>query len=263
LATTDTKVYALTGEPGSSTLYALDVLGTNADWKPVTSDYKNIQSIYGAKDTLFACAMLDTSTFVTLYDKGGALQALGGSGFLQGAVYLDPNYYLAGTGIYTLNGDALTLVSDSELTVIGLIALKDIVVGVSRDGTILYGNSDGFTQAKETSVTFTGAIAAWKKDGEGTDAVLLLLGIQGGSTAATHGYREILLSNGNLVSTDLGLRTPGKAEPSSVSDYDKYYSSLGKHPVVNLYQASDGILFAGTTKNGLWSYRNDQWNAEP
>ncbi|MDR1302532.1 MAG: hypothetical protein LBK43_08710 [Treponema sp.] len=265
LAATTNQVYALTGKPGSSSLYTLDTSATNVDWKPVTSTYKNIQSIYGAKDTLFACAMIDTSTFVMLWDVDETLQKLtGGSGFLYGAVNHGSDYYLAtGTGIYTRNGETLTLVSGSGTEpVIGLITLKDMVVGVRRDGTLLYGDSSSFTQVKESGVTFTGAIAAWKKDNEETDA-LLLLGIQGGSTAATHGYREILLSDGSLLSTDLGLRTPGKAEPSSVSDYDKYYSSIGKHPIVNLYQAPDGILFAGTTKNGLWSYRNDQWNAEP
>jgi hypothetical protein len=264
LAATATHVYALTGEPGSSALlYALEASDANSAWKPVTSSYRNIQSIYGAGEELFACAMIDPSTFVMLHEVEGTLQLLtGGSGFLRGAVSKGTDYYLAGTGIYTLAGETLTRVSGTEeFTVIGLITLKDKVVGVSTGGIILYGDSEGFTRA-DTGVTFTGAIASWKKDGEETDA-LLLLGIQGGSVAATHGYREILLSEGTLLPDALGLRIPGQNEPSSVSDYDKYYSSLGKHPVVSLYQAADGILFAGTTKNGLWSYRNNQWNAEP
>ncbi|MDR2392569.1 MAG: hypothetical protein LBD93_00185 [Treponema sp.] len=263
LAATETQLYALTGEPGSTALYALSVSDTNADWKQITSNYGNIQSIYGAGDRLFAGAMIDTSTFGMFYDNAGKLEALsGGSGFLQGAAVYAGTYYLAGTGIYSLEGTSLTLVSDTAgITVVGLLQVGDGILGVG-DGKILYGPSGGFT-VEDKGVTFTGALALWGKKGKEAKT-LLLLGIQGSSTSTTHGYRELVLKEDSLDPGDMSLKTPGNnPEASSISNYDKYSSSLGKHPVMALFQAPDGILFAGTTKNGLWSYRNEQWNAEP
>jgi hypothetical protein len=265
LAATESYVYALTGEPGSTGLYKWDTTRTDATWESV-ANAAHIQSIYGAKDTLFACAMTDTSTFTMWHDINGTLQALtGGSGFLQGAAYNNGTYYLAGTGIYTLTGVTLTLVPGTEgLPMAGLITLKDnTVAGVS--GKKLLFQSGGAFKQQDMGVTFTGAMALWEKKTEQDEKkTLLLLGMQGSSTSTTHGYREILLSNGSLNPDNLSLRTPG-TDPSnsSVSNYDKYNSSLGKHPVMTLFQAADGTLFAGTTKNGLWSYRNEQWNAEP
>ncbi|MDR1956795.1 MAG: hypothetical protein LBQ30_08085 [Treponema sp.] len=265
LAATNTKVYALTGEPGSSILYSMDTGQSPREWKPVaSSSHPNIQSIYGAGDSLFAGAMTGSDTFAVLYDKDGTLQALEGDmGLLRGAAFDGTAYYLAGTGIYTLTDTTLSQVSGTAgVSVVGLITVDSTILGVSRDGKLFFNDSGGFTSV-ETGATFTGALGLWKKDAAAASHTLLLLGIQGGSTSTTHGYREIILKDGKL-DTDKSLHIPGKdPSNSSVSDYDKYNSSLGKHPVVMLRQAQDGILFAGTTKNGLWSYRNEQWNAEP
>ncbi|MDR1985761.1 MAG: hypothetical protein LBP88_02165 [Treponema sp.] len=262
LAATASHLYALAGEPGSAKLYRRD---TSGNWESI-ANAANIQSIYGAEEKLFAGAMTGTSSFTMLYvdDNGGALTPLsGGSGLLQGAEYTNSTYYLAGTGIYRLENDETTLtpVKGTEgLPMVGLIALKDdnTVVGVGRKTLLTVKNS--VVKAYDMGVTFTGAMALWGRLTSSEEKILLLLGIQGSSTSTTHGYREILLSSGGLGA--LNLRTPG-ADPSSVSNYDKYNSSLGKHPVLTLFQAPDGVLFAGTTKNGLWSYRDDQWNAEP
>ncbi|MHB9291344.1 hypothetical protein Holit_00419 [Hollandina sp. SP2] len=287
LAATESHLYALTGDPGSTALYKWDPANEDEDWEPV-ANAEQVQSIYGAKNTLFAGAMIGTSTFTMLYESDdGSLVALsGGSGFLQGAVHNGTAYYLAGTGIYKLEDNetnpTFTLVDDTEgLPMAGLITLEDnTVVGVSGK-KLLTIKPDDEVQQYDMGATFTGAMALWGEGGEGgtetgeeagtegeeteqdeRTALLLLLGIQGSSTSTTHGYREILLSNGTLNSSEVKLRTPG-TDPSSVSNYDKYNSSLGKHPVTTLFQAADGVLFAGTTKNGLWSYRNEQWNAEP
>ena len=266
LAATESHLYALTGEPGATALYK---------WDPVTDageavgNAGRIQSIYGANKKLFACA--GTDPFTLLHDNGGTLEELsGGNGFLQGAVYKGTDYYLAGTGIFRLAGTNLTVVTGTEGSVFsGLIVLEDQVVGVSGQTLFVLSPEGALQEKKDMGATFTGAMALWGKKVEPAQEApepktLLLLGIQGSSTSTTHGYREILLSNGTLNPGDMDLRTPGRdPSNSSVSDYDKYNSSLGKHPVLTLFQAADGILFAGTTKNGLWSYRNDQWNAEP
>jgi hypothetical protein len=269
LAATERYLYALTGEPGSTALYKWDSTATNADWEAV-DNAAHVQSIYGAQDKLFACAGSDP--FTLWHDDGGALAELsGGSGFLQGAAFNKTDYYLAGAGIYKLSGTTLSPVAGTgAFTVAGLITLEDnTVVGVSGQNLLAIKPGGEFTQ-KDMGATFTGALALWGKKTEAEQAAaaepktLLVLGIQGSSTSTTHGYREILLSSGTLNPDAMALRTPGKdPSNSSVSDYDKYNSSLGKHPVMTLFQAADGILFAGTTKNGLWSYRNDQWNAEP
>lgn len=268
LAATESHLYALTGEPGSTALYKWDPTATDADWEAV-ANAAHIQSIYGAKDRLFAGA--GTSSFTLLYvNNNGTLEELSKDiGFLQGAVYNGTDYYLAGTGIFRLeeiNTMNLTEVTGTEGSVFsGLITLEDdhTVVGVSGQ-TLFVLSAEGALTKKDMGATFTGAMALWKKEPKQEAATLLLLGIQGSYTSTTHGYREILLSSGTLNTDDMDLRTPGRdPSNSSVSDYDKYYSSLGKHPVMTLFQAADGILFAGTTKNGLWSYRNEQWNAEP
>jgi hypothetical protein len=266
LAATESHLYALTGEPESTALYKWDPTATDADWEAV-ANAAHIQTIYGVHKKLFACA--GTGAFTMLDDDtNGALAELsGGSGFLQGAAYNETDYYLAGTGIYRLDDTTLTVVPVPETdgsTFSGLMALQDNTLVGASGGTLFVLSEEGALTKKDMGATFTGAMALWKKEPKQEAATLLLLGIQGSYTSTTHGYREILLSSGTLNTDDMDLRTPGRdPSNSSVSDYDKYYSSLGKHPVMTLFQAADGILFAGTTKNGLWSYRNEQWNAEP
>lgn len=261
LAAAGTTLYALTGEPGSTRVSAWD--DASGEWREIPSDYGNIQSIYGAGQRLFAGAMINTDTFAMLYDSGGSLERLsGGRGFLQGAVFDGSDYYLAGTGLYTFvegSVPSLNLVEGSEgLPIAGLITLTDkTIAGVSGQSLFSFTAAGNFTQ-HDMGVSFTGALALWGKEAE--DKTLLLLGIQGSSTSTTHGYRELLLNKGSLG--DMSLKIPGNHTESSISNFDKYNSSLGKHPVLVLSQAPDGVLFAGTTKNGLWSYRNEQWNAE-
>ncbi|MDR2393387.1 MAG: hypothetical protein LBD93_04440 [Treponema sp.] len=266
LAATTTRLYALAGEPGAAQLYyATNLRGSKPLWKDVASTpgYSNIQSIYGAGDQLFVGAMLDADTFAMLYVQNDNLTLLeGGKGFLRGAAYTGDAYYLAGEGLYILEGKNLSPVPSAEGYIFsGLIALEDkTLVGVSGK-TLVTVSPEGNLGKKDMGVTFTGALALWGAEPE--EKKLLLLGIQGASTSTTHGYRELLLNAEGGLDAALSIRIPGKEALSSVSDYEKYNSSIGKHPAIALMQAPDGILFAGTTKNGLWSYRDEQWNAEP
>jgi hypothetical protein len=109
---------------------------------------------------------------------------------------------------------------------------------------------------------------------------LLLLGIRGKGTSQTHGYREMVLDN--ITGHPTGaIKENGDSSPTSVSNKPKYTASLGIHPVTSILQVPDIAgsntdystniganpaweppIFASTSLNGLWSYRNGEWNAE-
>jgi hypothetical protein len=151
--------------------------------------------------------------------------------------------------------------SDGKLTVSGSKGLNIAgILGnyvVTGDGKILEISGNSINTIINSGPRFTGAMASWSHGGKN----LLLLGIK--SSSYELGYRELDLSNRSL-------NIPGDLKPdSSVSDRDKYISTLGKHAVTAFYVTtetggSDGLplIFASTQKAGLWSYRNNEWNAE-
>lgn len=69
-----------------------------------------------------------------------------------------------------------------------------------------------------------------------------------------------------LILNSNSFREPGKTPPTTVGDNERYISSLGKVPVNHIFQAEDGVLFAATQKEGVWSYRKrdgvEMWNSE-
>jgi hypothetical protein len=287
LAATDTKLYALVGEPGSAALRRLTPADTSPVWQDI-SGAGNVQTIYGAETYLFAGkATLGSSSNPTLtgsilyVDEAGtslSSQALSAGQLLSGAAFMDDAYYLAtsGSGLFTVAGTALsdgsataTLVDTSDhKNLVGIKQVGDTIVVVARKGYgeydyILYGGSGGFTPVL-TSVKFTGAIATYKNEKDGVDT-LLLLGIQGSSTSTTYGYREIVLGENGAFPTSVGLQTPGAAT-SSVTDEDQYTVTIGAQPLSSIFQAKDGTPFASTLQKGLWSYRTHDdksyWNTE-
>ena len=163
---------------------------------------------------------------------------------------------LGGTGIFTYQWmrDGTPIGTDSETyTLVDLDSDEEISVTVSCGGI--------------SSVTSAGLkifpADPWKTK-------LLLLGIKGQESSLTHGYRELVLDDFG-VPTNESLRTPGEYELSSVSDRNRYDASIGIHPVESIMQVPPTIenkptaeppIFASTAKNGLWSYRKKQWNAE-
>jgi hypothetical protein len=298
LAVTEGYLFALTtfnGDPaGSVTLRSIGLteIQNNGDWKTVGAPRRS-QSLYAAGTRVFVGVMTDTGTFKD--DDGteavvevsstrvSGFEIWGGTEdatdlaclkekttFLTGAAFDGTTYYLAvnrpyahGGGIYTFDGSTVSnaAVSGSKgLDMAGILALGDnSVVGAARNGALLYGNSGGFTPLL-TGVTFTGAMGLWKN--ESGEVRLLLLGAQGGSTSTTHGYREMALGSDGAFDAASRLSSPGSGENSTITNADKYESSLRRHPVVGIIQAPDRTLFAATVKNGLWAYRNDEWNAE-
>jgi hypothetical protein len=99
----------------------------------------------------------------------------------------------------------------------------------------------------------------------GSSSNLLLIGVKG--AVYNLGYREAWVNG----SDGFALRSPGGSTQDSsirVEDKDKYSATLAKCAVNSLIQADDGsgggwpVIFASTQKDGLWSYRNNEWNAE-
>lgn len=277
LAVTAGYLYALTGAPPYAGISRYD--GTA--WAAVnfTPSLGNIQTIYGADDALFI-GIMEGSDFSIwgLGDDDSAAPIKSGTKLLTGAAILGTTVYLAtaGDGIYAFGIPGVQgplPIGDSgdpesyKANMAGIIAVGNKIVGVTKNGNLLYGDTGGFTSIAE-GVSFTGGLALW----ENTDTTvkLLLLGIQGGGTSTIHGYRELVLNpDGTLNTSDMGLKIPG-ADPdhSSINNTDRYNSTLRRNPVMAFFQASDAdkTLFAATVKKGLWSYRIRDgeyvWNAE-
>lgn len=274
-------LYALTvdGTDSLSTTLYKSTDGTN--WTAVsnTSGYPILGGgLFGAGDTLFVGARnSDNSKAAVLYDNGNLTVALDNiaisdsvPGTLAGAVEMSGNYYLAvtGMGVYASNStnfSSASLISgtaDTKYRLNGLIALSSEVVAVGSGGYMLAGSSTSFSEvsgAYDDDYPYTGALAVWTN---GSDS-LLLVGRR--YSTYTNGYWEIVLTGGNLPGT-VSPKVPGESSPSTVSDEDTYEQSLGQKVVTALYQAPGGTLgttlFASTSLDGLWSYRNGEWNAE-
>ncbi|MFP3041771.1 hypothetical protein LQZ19_08100 [Treponema primitia] len=267
-----------------------------------TNGYTVVQSIFGAGDQLFAGASKGTSRAI-LYKNGNKLlfltetkedpdEAL--NGVLTGAGVIDNVYYLGtlGDGILkvTFAPPAAPVITMATLTNGPASAIPQRIAGflqpdsnhiiaASRNGNILYGTKDGFT-ITSLGGTFTGALTlAWAYDYTGSSPVpgtsqLLLIGINGGTSYANHGYREVLFDiNSGVVG---GHKNPGGDDPTSIAKNGNYGSTLERYPVtsicalehsINNDPDSDPIMFASTPKEGLYSYRNRssggwQWNHE-
>lgn len=266
IAGTTAYLYALTGNPGSAGISRYN--GTVWESLISSSDIGNIQTIYGVEDGLLICTMDGSSfTILVLADEDIYVRSIKpGTRLLKGAAVLGTNLYLAtaGDGILTVSSTGIIGVASGTAgqNIRGIITVGDKILAVTK-GELLYGDAAGFTSASG-GVTFTGGLGVWQNPDDDT-VWLLLLGIQGSSGTTTHGYREIVLesSSGNLPAT-LELYSPGTHDKSSVTNEDKYNSSLRRHPVIGFLQNTDAekMLFAATVKNGLWAYRDNVWNAE-
>jgi hypothetical protein len=283
LAATGAYLYALS-VPGtdinSAVLYRMDAA---ENWKEAAKGA--LQAIYGAGDSLFAGTGNSQSNILFyINDMGASLSPLrdfGVNGELQGAAFLDNTYYIAtaGLGIFAVSAENLMQTEVWEAveplpasanagTIRSLFVVRDAanaaLIALSGRGKLWWMKpGEPARVIKESSVTFTGSAAVWK-DANNPGEPLLLTGVQLGSGVYTYGYREFPLK-AIVAGTDPGSpRTPGEGTGvvSSVDNYPKYSTSLGKYVVNSLYQAEDGILFASTQKNGLWAYRDNEWNAE-
>jgi hypothetical protein len=272
LAATSNRLYALmmTGSrPDSARLYRSQ---NGNNWNEVdfaAGGYPNLQTIYADTTTLFAGAwdgyFTGTQNYAIFYDNGTNLQQIiTNTSLLTGAAYSGTNHYLATNedGIYVASGTPPSSPTqlynsadsnDTDRNSVGIITVGTNVVAVERQGDILSANATTFSVLASPNQTMTGAIALWPSTGT---PQLLLLGVQ------VNGYREIVLTAGNIGS--MALQVPGTVDTvSSVPKDGVYSATLGSRQVNFLYQAPDGTLFASTQGEGLWSCRDNQWNAEP
>jgi hypothetical protein len=269
-------LYALTGDPlGETKVYYRK---EDASWEPISDGVDGaVQTICGAGGVNGGYIFASTAKGLFVYKTdensfSSLLPDIPKENKVTGAALLESTYYVAvvNKGIYTFDGSALSAapVTGTEgKPIVGMLAAGDKIVAVSREsgsgsGSLFYGDSSGFAEAQK-SVAFSGAMTLWSANKTPASASdLLLVGIQAPSYSTVNGYREITLNNGNLATAPLGLGTPGESGVSTVSSTDSYVSTIGLRIVTALYQAADNTIFASTTTRGLWSYRNDVWNAE-
>ena len=278
-------------------------------WTTIASEassYPVIQTIYVAPESQRLFAGAGRSSFDILYldtaeDKLKTL--IENSSLLSSAVCQNGINYLStrGNGIYQITDNDLTNITQLEdmtddernrnpaRNFMSMIMLKDnSIIAVEREGGTLYAVQNGsFARLRyainnnwiATGKYATEAITLWEEidpvSGD-TTRRLLVVGIQGGlySTTAssyTYGYVEFELNLDGSLNTAQTRRDPGNL--LTVSDNDRYTTSLGKHPINSLFQMpreidEDIIFFASTQTAGLWSYRyiekngGWQWNAE-
>jgi hypothetical protein len=292
LAATGSFLYALClQDSGGNT--NLKRYSSSEGWKDVTGDtggYGRFQSVYAANDKVFIGAERNGS-FIILYmadnDAGyKPLRTVDTNDTLEhmlcGIAYdsLNSNYYLCtrSNTIYAADENLKDIqpkkIDGVNFTGIINLEINDFIVAISRSGDLY--NVKAISDEKDTSDLkisigssrySTGALAVWR-DETGTPK-LLLAGRQDSlvytvDSGYTYGYMELELDSGG-VKADANFKAPGTS-PSSVADNERYVSTIGKYPVNHIFQASDGILFASTQKNGVWSYRvrdnTPQWNAE-
>jgi len=279
LAVTSTTMYALCGDSGENVLKKSD---NGSSWSDVSvPDGIDVQSIHAVNDQLFIGAgkygsysILNGNNFTVLTDTSYRL--------LNGAAFDGKSYYLTANDIdkargstYKITIGGTTDTINNDIQFMGIINLGNTIVAISRKGELYYVTSNisytgyrlsGLSDGKEKNKLATGALAIWTDPN--TSGRLLLVGRQDEMLYTVnylHGYQELELEAGGIKSGAV-FREPGLYSLSSVENNATYKSNMEKNPVNYIYQASDGVLFASTQKNGVWSYRLREskwlWNSE-
>jgi hypothetical protein len=278
LAATDSHLYAIFRN--SNTLYQVSggagPIGLNAI----------PQSVYGAGNRVFVGMGPGRGPYsVVCYDESGSpppdLSSV--SGLLTGAAKAGADYFIATTsGIYKIDSsNAVTdLVTGQHF--MGIICVDSHIMAITSNGKLYYFSHTSLP-ALNTALflslsggPYTGAMSSWYEYGSGgwaSDPSLLLLGVIGSSSA--RGYREVILDTTNGEPSGDAV-IPGISSPSSVEksveNKARYEAAIGKHAVFSILQVPSSVespppggkpvIFASTTKDGLWSLRDDKWNAE-
>ena len=290
LAGNETDLYALIYPSGNPLKYSAIRRHDGTGWTPeiYSAPGFSIQTIYCAGDKLFAGAMINyLNCAILCFDSTGNMEVIAiGTSLLKGAAECAGVYYLATLdhGVYTYSGTSGELavpIAGTSGNITGIIATgaptPSTIVAVSSGGDIFTLNSGetAFNLLASPGVAFTGAICAWNSyDGIDEVPALLLLGMRGPGTSLSHGYRELVL---NPDGTPSGyIKKPGEESlpTSAKSKSAKYDASIGIHPVESIFQTPlsmipsaasefDLPVFASTSRNGVWSCRRGEWNAEP
>ena len=184
----------------------------------------------------------------------------------------------------------------ADFNITGIIGFEDngawSVIAVSNEPAhnqgylFIKNDSDSDFSYLSTSHNFTGALAIWKHfvEGEGWVPGLVLLGARDHRPNREQGYREMVITGAAgarrpATATLGGVRGRPADYPSSVANRARYTANLGRYPVHSLIQVPHGVIqypdmtdpdfenweppiFAGTSRRGLWAYRNNNWNTE-
>ena len=190
----------------------------------------------------------------------------------MGVAQIGTDYYLGtlGDGLYkSAGGGTPTPVADYEdEEIIGLTAHSGNLYTVHPRKIRCMGITENIAAGN-----FTSAISGWKWiDDQNNTYNLLLVGLRRSSGTFGYGYREINLDPSGTFPAPLHI--PGADNPTSVDNRSQYTSAIGKYVVNHIWVVSESkgdndgrpIIFASTAKDGLWSYRlrdgNAQWNGE-
>jgi len=281
----------------------------SSSWQEIDgihNNYKKIQNIFTANDILFILVTHLTTSENIYYDilyldnsgESKVLPTINNTiknNFVNGIVYSAKTgaYYLSSeNGVYkidNLTGSAVLLKyfneegKEVEVNFTGIINLKDNggdTLVISRKGE-LYTVADSIVNTGVSMKNMsTGVLAVWTDPYSLTR--LLLVGRQESlSYSVSYGYRygymELELDSYGIKNgctfSEPGKNSNGNNSVSTIVEYERYQSTLGKQPVNCLFQTPsdidpDMILFASTQKNGVWSCRKRDnnpykyWNAE-
>jgi hypothetical protein len=293
LAVTSGNLYALCLNSNNTTTLRKSSTGTG-NWGDVTGDrgvYDRLQSVYSANNMVFIGAG-STQGNSTTTQKTAVLSISGDTTYapltgiseshrLNGVANAGTNYFLSTDSntiyLYT-SGTTASAITKGDVSFAGIINIVGSnVLAISRSGNLYPVSSSaiGDSVASFGSRFSSGALAVWSDNPATPTHRLLLAGRQDSLTYSTtsgytYGYLELELDSGgtNGIKTDANFLVPGNttADFSSVNNHERYVSTIGKYPVNHLIQASNGIIFASTQKNGVWSYKVrdgiPQWNAE-
>jgi len=279
IAATSTNLYALCMGSSDKKIIRTSTTGNNNTWSDVPG-YEDdiINNIFAANDQLFIGAGENGSYYI-FRDSNKILDV--GHNMLNGAAYDSGYYYLSAKDQFNENGGAIYTIDESTGEIetrtgsfVGIINTglgSNPIKAINRNGTVFNVTPTSVSQtgaSMDSSRLATGGLAVWEKDGN----FLLLAGRQDrlGTTTTSgfsHGYVEAgINANGDITG---GFNEPGNNNISTVinGDNGRYRSTVGRYPVNHLFQASDGILFASTQVNGVFSYRDRRniglvWNAE-
>ena len=245
------------------TVYEWDTTENTTTTRSISnnSGYGMIQGIYGDGSTLYAGGKNGSDGYALLKLNGNQLVTI--SSIDSPLTGVAGGYYAtARNGIFRI-ADNYLVSATSGYTIAGIIKVGTKTIAVSSGGIIF--DIDGTTAAlHETAYNFTGALAEYTPT-DSDEKNLLLLGIKG--SVYSLGYRETWITGEGAFS----LRSPGGTTADStipISAQDKYSATLAKCAVNSLIQVDDEdtggwpVIFASTQKDGLWSYRNGEWNAE-
>ncbi|MDR2097545.1 MAG: hypothetical protein LBP37_03410 [Spirochaetaceae bacterium] len=247
IASGGSGLYLLSVNDGDTSVYIYNENGSKKIENP--TEYDMIQSIHGDDSAVYAGAMKSGSNSYAILQVNGVSLSVKKeiSSPLTGVA--GSYFSTAINGIYNSSGGLVS--GTSGYSIAGIIKIDGKILAATSSGHILEVNGNSVS-AHSTGYAFTGGLAEYSGSGSGK---LLLLGIK--NNVYDMGYREMKL-DGNYE-----LSVPGdNASASTVSNRDKYRATLAKCAVNSLIQVNGELIFASTQKDGLWAYRDGEWNAE-